>query len=141
MVKFIYKQRGREEIERTMKPTRILVAESSTFMSIMLTTALKKLGFEVLDTAKDGKDAVAKYKELNPDVALVDTALNGLSGIEVARRIVAGDPSAVVIMLVMESSDDPETIVEAVRAGARGYMKKPLSEDDIEKSIGGALGR
>ena len=117
------------------------MAESSAFMSIMLTTALKKLGFEVLDTAKDGKDAVAKYKELNPDVALVDTALNGLSGIEVVRRIVAGDPGAVVIMLVMESSDDPETIVEAVRAGARGYMKKPLSEDDIEKSIGGALGR
>ena len=124
-----------------MKPTKILVAESSTFMGLMLSTALKKLGFDVLGTAKDGKDAVAKYKELKPDVALVDTGLNGMNGIEVTRRIAVDDPSAVVIMLVMDSADDPEIIVEAVRAGAKGYIKKPLSEDDIEKSIGGALGR
>jgi two-component system chemotaxis response regulator CheY len=119
-----------------MKTAKILVAENSAFMSLMLTTALKKLGFEVLGTAKDGKDAVVKYRELKPDVALVDTALNGMNGIEATRRIVNEDPSAVVIMLVTESSDSPETIVEAVRAGARGYIKKPLSEADIEKSIG-----
>jgi len=124
-----------------MKREKVLVAERSTFMRIMVTTALEKLGFEVLGTAKDGEDAVAKYMELKPDIALVDIGLDGLDGIEVTRRIVQDDPAAVVIMLIMESTDIPDIIVEAVRAGAKGYIKKPLSEAEIEKRISGALGR
>ena len=122
-----------------MKREKMLIAEGSTFMRIMLTTALEKLGFEVLGTAKDGNEAVDKYKELKPDVALVDIALDGIDGIEVTRRIVEVDPSAVVIMLIAESSDTPDLIVEAVRAGARGYMQKPISEVEIERRISSAL--
>jgi two-component system chemotaxis response regulator CheY len=124
-----------------MKREKVLVAERSTFMRIMVTTALEKLGFEVLGTAKDGEDAVAKYKELKPDITLLDIGLDGLDGIEVTRKIVQDDPAAVVIMLIMESTDIPDIIVEAVRAGAKGYIKKPLSEAEIEKRISGALGR
>jgi two-component system chemotaxis response regulator CheY len=124
-----------------MKREKVLVAERSTFMRIMVTTALEKLGFEVLGTAKDGEDAVAKYMELKPDIALVDIGLEGIDGIEVTRRIVQDDPAAVVIMLIIESTDIPDIIVEAVRAGAKGYIKKPLSEAEIEKRISGALGR
>lgn len=123
-----------------MKREKILIAEKSTFMRVMLTTALGKLGFDVLGSAKDGEDAVAKYKELKPDVVLVDIALDGIDGIEVTRRIVNEDPAAVVIMLIVDSLDIPDIIVEAVRAGAKGYMKKPISEEEIEKRIGGALG-
>jgi two-component system chemotaxis response regulator CheY len=124
-----------------MKREKVLVAERSTFMRIMVTTALEKLGFEVLGTAKDGEDAVAKYMELKPDITLLDIGLDGLDGIEVTRKIVQEDPAAVVIMLIMESTDIPDIIVEAVRAGAKGYIKKPLSEAEIEKRISGALGR
>jgi two-component system chemotaxis response regulator CheY len=124
-----------------MKREKVLVAERSTFMRIMVTTALEKLGFEVLGTAKDGEDAVAKYKELKPDITLLDIGLDGLDGIEVTRKIVQDDPAAVVIMLIMESTDIPDIIVEAVRAGAKGYIKKPLSEAEIEKRISGALER
>ena len=125
----------------TMKREKILIAEKSTFMRVMLTTALGKLGFEVLGTAKDGEDAVAKYRGLKPDIALVDIALDGIDGIEVTRRIVNEYPAAVVIMLIVDSLDIPDIIVEAVRAGAKGYMKKPISEEEIEKRISGALGR
>ena len=124
-----------------MKREKVLVAERSTFMRIMVTTALEKLGFDVLGTAKDGEDAVAKYMELKPDIVLVDIGLDGVDGIEVTRKIVQDDPAAVVIMLIMESTDIPDIIVEAVRAGAKGYIKKPLSEAEIEKRISGALGR
>ena len=124
-----------------MKREKVLVAERSTFMRIMVTTALEKLGFDVLGTAKDGEDAVAKYMELKPDIVLVDIGLDSVDGIEVTRKIVQDDPAAVVIMLIMESTDIPDIIVEAVRAGAKGYIKKPLSEAEIEKRISGALGR
>jgi two-component system chemotaxis response regulator CheY len=124
-----------------MEREKIVVAEKSTFVRIMLTSALEKLGFKVLGMAKDGEDAVAKYRALKPDIMLVDVALDGIDGIEVTRRIAKENPSAVVIMLIEESTDTPEIIVEAVRAGAKGYLRKPLTEFEIEKRITGALRR
>ncbi|MBN1455770.1 MAG: response regulator [Methanomicrobia archaeon] len=124
-----------------MKGERVLIAEKSTFMRIMLKTLLEKLGFEVLGMAKDGKDALTKYYDLKPDIMLVDVELDGIDGIEVTRQIAAGNPAAVIIMLIVESPDTPEVIVEAVRAGAKGYIRKPLSEGEIEKRISSALER
>ena len=124
-----------------MKGEKILIAEKSTFMRIMLKTLLEKLGFEVLGMAKDGKDALAKYHNLKPDIMLVDVELDGIDGIEVTRAIAAVDPAAVILLLIDESPETPELIVEAVRAGAKGYIQKPLSEDEIEKRISGALER
>jgi len=124
-----------------MTREKVVVAEGSTFCRVMLTSALEKLDFKVLGMAKDGEDAVAKYRALKPDIILVDVALGGLDGIEVTRRIVKEEPSAVVIMLIDESADMPELIVEAVRAGAKGYLRKPLTESEIGKRISGALQR
>jgi two-component system chemotaxis response regulator CheY len=124
-----------------MTREKIVVAEGSTFCRVMLTSALEKLDFKVIGMAKDGEDAVAKYRALKPDIMLVDIALGGLDGIEVTRRIVKEEPSAVVIMLIDESADMPELIVEAVRAGAKGYLRKPLTESEIGKRIFGALRR
>jgi len=118
-----------------MKSQRVVIAAGSTFMRIMLETALKKLGFEVVGTAKDGMGAVASYKELKPDIVLVDVALPETDGIEVTRMISDADPSAVVIMLIDESTDKSDMLVDAVRAGASGYMRKPISAEEIESSI------
>ena len=122
-----------------MKKGKVLIAEGSTFMRIMLTTALENLDFEVVGAAKNGEEAVDKYMELKPDIVLVDPALEGMDGIEVTRTIVNENPSAAVIMLIAEATDIPAIIVEAVRAGASGYMRKPLSSEEIEKSIESAL--
>ena len=122
-----------------MKGEKILIAEKSTFMRIMLKTFLEKLEFEVLGMAKDGEEALAKYHDLKPDIVLVDVALDEIDGIEVTRQIAAEDPKTVIIMLIVESPETPEIIVEAVRAGAKGYIRKPLSEGEIEKRISGAL--
>jgi len=118
-----------------MESQRILIAAGSTFMRIMLETALKRLGFEIVGTVKDGMAAVASYKELKPDIVLVDASLPGTGSIEVTRIISNENPSAVVIMLIDESTDNPNIIVGAVRAGASGYMRKPISAEEIESSI------
>lgn len=118
-----------------MKSQKVLIAAGSTFMRIMLETALKKLGFEVVGTVKDGRGAVASYNELKPDILLVDVALPGTDGIEVTRIISNANPSAVVIMLIDESTDKSDMLVDAVRAGASGYMRKPISAEEIESSI------
>lgn len=104
-------------------------------MRIMLETALKKLGFVVVGTAKDGMTAVDSYRELKPDIVLVDVSLPEADGIEVTRIISNENPSAVVIMLISESAENSHMIVDAVKAGASGYMRKPISVEKIESSI------
>ncbi|GAH61425.1 unnamed protein product [marine sediment metagenome] len=118
---------------------RVLIADSSTFIVIMLTTVLEKLGFEVVGTAKDGKEAIDKYMKLKPDVMLVDAALEDIEGIEATRIIETENSSSIVILMVAESSDTPDLIVKAVKAGIKGYLRKPLSAEEVEARIGGVL--
>jgi two-component system chemotaxis response regulator CheY len=118
-----------------MKSQRVMIAAGSTFMRIMLETALNRLGFEVAGSVKDGVKAVDRYKELKPDIVLVDSSLQGSDGVEVIRKISNENPSAVLIMLISESTDNPDLIVDAVRAGASGYMRKPISAEEIKSSI------
>ncbi|HUV80200.1 MAG TPA: response regulator [Candidatus Bathyarchaeia archaeon] len=123
-----------------MKKGKVLVANGSPSVS-MIAKALEKLGFDVVGAARGGKEAVERYMELKPDIAFIDIAVDGdgINGIEVARWIATEDPSAVVIMLVEEDFDTPEMIADALKVGAKGYMKKPTSEAEIEKRIGSAL--
>jgi len=123
-----------------MKKGKVLIANGSPSIS-MIATALEKLGFDVVWTARGGKEAVERYMELKPDIAFIDIAVDGdgINGIEVARWIATENPSAVVIMLIEEDFDSPEMIADALKVGAKGYMKKPTSEAEIEKRIGSAL--
>ena len=124
-----------------MEKTKILLADSSTFTRIILANALETLGFEVVAVAKDGREALDKFTQLRPDIALIDLALEGIDGIDVIRALTTDDPSAAVALLIPENMDDPDVIVEAVRAGAKAYIKKPLSGEEIKRRLARLLGR
>jgi len=111
--------------------TKVLIADSSPFVCIMLTTALEKLGFEVVGRAKNGKEAIDKYMKLKPDIILIDAALNDVEGIQVTR-VITSENASIIILMVAESADTPDTIVEAVKAGIAGYLRKPFSAEEIE---------
>lgn len=128
--------RGRN---RTMERGKILIAAGSTFLRVMLTATLEKLGFEVLGFAKNANEAVDKYRSLKPDAVLVDITSDKIDGIEATRLVVKENPSAVVIVLIEQSPDMSEMIVEALKAGAKGYMKKPIAEAEIKKQINRAV--
>ena len=110
-----------------MEKIKILLADSSTFTRILLANALETLGFEVVAIAKDGREALDKFAKYSPDIALIDLTLEGIDGIDVVRALTKDNPSAAVVLLMPENIDDPDIIVEAVRAGAKSYMKKPTS--------------
>ena len=129
------------DTEGEMEKKKVLIGDGSTFMCIMLTATLEKLGIEVVGTAKNGKDTIDKYRELKPDIVFVDPALEGKDGIEVTRIITTEDPSAVVIMLLAGTDADPDIIVEAVRAGAKGYVRKPVTEAEMKTRLESALKR
>ena len=124
-----------------MEKNKILLADCSTFTRIILANALEMLGFEVVAIAKDGREALDKFTQLKPDIALIDLALEGIDGIDVIRALTTHDPSAAVALLIPEEMDDPEVIVEAVRAGAKSYIKKPTSGEEVKRRLANLLGR
>ena len=124
-----------------MEKVKILLADSSTFTRILLANALETLGFEVVAIAKDGREALDKFAQHSPDITLIDLQLEGIDGIDVIRALTKDNPSAAVALLMPENMDDPDVIVEAVRAGAKAYIKKPTSGEEVKRRLTNLLRR
>ncbi len=118
-----------------MEKIKVLLADSSTFTRILLANALETLGFEVVAVAKDGREALDKFAQHSPDIALIDLKLGEIDGIDVIRALTTDNPSAAVALLMPENMDDPDIIVEAVRAGAKAYIKKPTSGEEMKERL------
>lgn len=88
---------------------------------------------EVIAEASDGAEAVDAAIALAPDVILMDVRMPGIDGIEATRRVVEAAPSTRVLMLSV--SDETEDLLEAVKAGAAGYLLKETSISDIADSV------
>lgn len=88
---------------------------------------------EVVGETGDGPTAVAKARELKPDVVLMDLQLPGCSGAEATRQILAESPQTRVLILTAYDSD--EGILEAVRAGASGYLLKGALRSELVQAI------
>ena len=124
-----------------MERTKILLADSSTFTRIILANTLEALGFEIAAIANNGREALDKFAQHSPDIALIDLALEGIDSIAVVRALTADDPSVAVVLMIPEDMDDPDVIVEAVRAGAKSYIKKPTSGEEIKGRLANLLKR
>ncbi|MHB1613784.1 MAG: response regulator transcription factor [Actinomycetes bacterium] len=80
-------------------------------------------------TASSGEELVSRYPVEHPDLTLLDVRMPGLGGVEAARRILVTDPRARVVMLTM--GEDPDAVARAVAVGARGYLRKDASVEEI----------
>ncbi|MGE3958504.1 MAG: response regulator [Vicinamibacterales bacterium] len=90
-------------------------------------------GIRVVGEASTGDEAVARYRELLPDVVVMDSAMPGTGGIAATRAIVQANPAARVLMLSMHSE---ETLVrQALDAGARGYVLKSALDLDLASAV------
>lgn len=88
---------------------------------------------EVLATASSGEEAVAAVDEHEPAVVVMDVQMPGMDGVEATRRVVADHPGTGVVVLTM--SEEDATLLDAVRAGARGYLLKGAEPDEIVRAI------
>jgi DNA-binding NarL/FixJ family response regulator len=84
---------------------------------------------EVVGVAADGASGVDAVLELQPDIALMDLAMPGLPGIEATRKVVAAAPHIGVVVMTMLEDDD--AVLQALRAGARGYLVKGARQNEI----------
>lgn len=121
-----------------MDPVTVLIVDDHPVVREGFRTMLATdQAIEVIGEAADGLQAVAKVAELEPDVVLMDIVMPNLDGIEATRRIKEQHPSTVVIMLTIYDND--AYVVDAVRAGASGYLLKDVSRDLLIHTIRAAL--
>lgn len=93
---------------------------------------------EVVGEAADGRTALARCRQLVPDVVVLDLKLPDMDGVEVCRQIQLDLPETAVLMLT--TFTDPDLVVGAVRAGAKGYVVKDVLGMDLKRSIRGVAG-
>lgn len=117
-----------------MKPIRVLIVDDHTlFRSGIKLLLQRQEGFEVVGEAGDGLEGVKRAKQLKPDVVLLDLHMPGTSGLEAIPLLRDEVPHAEIIMLTV--SEDAEDLLEALRAGARGYLLKNIETDFLLDSI------
>ncbi|HUS60590.1 MAG TPA: response regulator transcription factor [Acidimicrobiales bacterium] len=88
---------------------------------------------EVVGEAENGEEAVAKVRELAPDVVLMDVRMPRMNGIEAARAIQDESPTTKILMLTV--SDEDADLFEAVKAGAVGYLLKEVSVEEVADAV------
>jgi len=114
-------------------PIRVLIVDDHPIVRQGLRTYLSsRPGIEVVGEATDGEGAVAEAGRLAPDVVLLDLVMPRAGGLDALRRIRgAGGPR----VLVLTSFAGDDQVVEAVRAGAAGYLLKDVPPADLEEAI------
>lgn len=88
---------------------------------------------KVVAEAKDGEDALKEIKRLKPDVVITDISMPNMNGIQFTTKVKETHPEVKVLVLSMHNDDD--YILDALDAGAMGYLTKDTSEDEIIKAI------
>jgi len=126
-----------------MNSIHILIADDHTLFRAGLHALLNMFpDIQVVGEASTGEEVVTMAEDLQPDIILMDIQMPGLNGIEATRRITQSSPAIGIILVTM--FEDDASIFSAMRAGARGYVLKEASQEEMLRAIrtvseGGAI--
>jgi len=117
---------------------RVLLADDHDFMRAGLRFVLEaKSDLEVVGEASDGEEAVAMCRGLRPDLVLMDITMPRMNGIQATRAIKAEMPEVAVLVLTSHVAED--VLMEAIRAGAAGYVLKGSRREDVVGAVRAVL--
>jgi len=117
---------------------RILICEDDFLVAFTLRDNLRHHGYEILPIAPDGATAIALCREHRPEVVLMDLRMPTMSGVEAARAILKECPTCVIIISAAPLQELEQALTES---GAIGYVRKPITGEELVSSIEGACAR
>ncbi|MCL2565181.1 MAG: response regulator [Defluviitaleaceae bacterium] len=116
----------------------ILLVDDAAFMRMMLKDILTKSGYNIVGEAENGVKAIEKYKELKPDLTILDITMPEMDGIEAAKGIKAVDSSAIIIMC--SAMGQQSMVIESIQAGARDFIVKPFQATRVLEAVQKVIG-
>ncbi|ATF16252.1 response regulator [Brevibacillus sp. HB1.2] len=116
---------------------RILIADDSLVVRDYMKIILERAGHQVIAEATNGLDAYQKYATHLPDVVTMDINMPGMNGIDTVKKIIGTFPDANIIMV--STNGLKPLVFEAINAGARHYILKPIDEERLLASITNSL--
>ena len=115
-------------------PIRLLIVDDHTVVRQGLCALIdEEPAFLVIGQATDGQEAVEKNRALRPDVILIDLAMPRMDGLQAIREIVAENSEARI--LVLSNYSDNQIVIQAIKAGASGYLHKSSSAEELLTAI------
>jgi DNA-binding NarL/FixJ family response regulator len=117
----------------TEQPTRVMVVDDHPMWRDAVERDLQAAGFDVVAVAATGDEALARFPAARPQVVVLDLQIPGPNGVEVTSRVVDQDPSARV--LILSASGEQADVLEAVKAGATGYLVKSASREELLEAV------
>ena len=111
----------------------ILVVDDASFMRMMIKDILTKNGFTILGEAENGLKAIEKYKELDPDLVIMDITMPEMDGINAVKEIKKINNNARIIMC--SAMGQQAMVIEAIQAGAKDFIVKPFQPERVVEAV------
>ena len=116
----------------------ILICDDAAFMRMMIKDILTKNGYNVAGEAENGMKAVEKFKEVNPDLVLMDITMPEMDGIQALKEIKEIDANANVIMC--SAMGQQAMVIESIQAGAKDFIVKPFQAERVIEAVKKVVG-
>ena len=116
----------------------VLIVDDAAFMRMMIKDILTKNGYNVAGEAENGIKAIEKYKELKPDLVLMDITMPEMDGIQALKGIRAEDSASKVVMC--SAMGQQAMVIEAIQAGARDFIVKPFQAERVLEAVKKVIG-
>lgn len=112
---------------------KIMVVDDSRIAQLQLQEVLAGTDYEVVSCCQNGEDALEQYDKIHPDLVTMDIVMPGMDGLDAARLLMQSHPDARVLMVSSLAYDD--TIDEANKIGAKGFVYKPFDQEQLLKAL------
>jgi len=114
--------------------TRVLIVDDALFMRSMIKDILATSGrYEVVGEAANGKEAIEKFQEIQPEVLTMDIVMPVMDGIEATREILRLDPGVKIVMC--SALGQEPLVIESIAAGAKDFIVKPFTPEKVLKVL------
>jgi len=111
----------------------VLIVDDADFMRVMLRDIVEDMGYSVCGEAGNGSEAIELYRQLQPDLVLLDITMPVMDGPEALAAIVADYPQANVVMIT--ALGQKAQVLASIKAGARDFIIKPFDQERVQETL------